>query len=248
MADPAPTPDRRSATRTTWGRRLGAAIAVAMLAAVALIASASAQPAPAWRPADPAPYAASSFVGGRQHAGEVLDCDLPGTEQFKNIGSYVNGAGMCVMSSIEMAARLQGMEEMRGLRDWCAKEPGGGYPSKVVRQIDAFCKKKGIPVPPYVQYEGPAPGPVIAAACRSGRMPCITYGTSPRYGGMPIAHMTCMPKYSGQFAVCLDNNFPGEDKYEWMSLAEADRRVTYPGKSGWVFVWLTAPPPPSPRN
>ena len=205
-------------------------------------------PAEELGPANPAPAAAASFIAGRTHAGEVLDCDLPGDQQFKNIGSHIDGAGMCVMSSIEMAARLQGMEDFRGLRDWCAREPGGGYPGKVTRQIAAFCKKKGISVPPYVQYEGPDPGPVIEAACKSGRMPCITYGTSPRYGGMPIAHMTCMPKFSGQYAACLDNNFPGEDKYEWMPRAEAVRRVTYPGRSGWVFVWLTSPPPPSPKN
>lgn len=188
-----------------------------------------------------------SFINGRQHAGEVLDCDLPETEQIRNIGSHVDGAGMCVMSSIEMSARWNGMDELRGLRDWCANERGGGYPSKVTKQIEAFCRAKQIPVPPYLQYEGPDPGPVIEAAAKSGRMACITYGTSPRYMG-PIAHMTCCPKFSGRFAVCLDNNFPGESKYEWMDRDELIRRVKYPGSSGWVFVWLTSPPPPSPKN
>lgn len=193
----------------------------------------------------------SSFVGGRTHGGEVLDCDLPDGEQIRNIGSHVDGAGMCVMSSIEMAARWHGMEQMRGLRDWCANDRGGAYPAKVDKQILAFCKAKGIAAPPYLQYEGPDPGPVIEAACKSGRMPCITYGQSPRYNLPYIAHMTCAPKFSGKFGVCLDNNFPGENKYEWMDREELVRRVRWSPRgvgAGWVFVWLTSPPPPSPKN
>lgn len=193
----------------------------------------------------------SSPVAGRTFSGEVLDCDLPGTEQIRNIGSHVDGAGMCVMSSIEMAARWHGMEQMRGLRDWCANDRGGAYPEKVTKQIAAFCKFKNIPIPPYLQYEGPDPGPVIEAANKSGRMACITYGWSPRYGSPYIPHMTCCPKFSGKYAVCLDNNFPGEDKYEWMEKEELVRRVRHSlggQSSGWVFVWLTSPPPPSPKN
>ena len=194
---------------------------------------------------------AKSTVAGRSYSGEVLDCDLPETEQIENIGSKVDGYGMCVMSSIEMAARWHGMEQMRGLRDWCANYPGGAYPEKVVQQIASFCRSKNIPVPAYLQYEGPDPGPVIEAANKSGRMACITYGYGPRYNSPYIPHMTACPKYSGNFAVCLDNNFPGENRYEWMAKDELIRRVRHSPRgqsAGWVFVWLTSPPPPSPKN
>jgi len=191
----------------------------------------------------------NSFVGGRTHAGEVVDVDLPGTEHITNIGSKVDGAGMCVMSSIEMAARWSGMEEFRGLRDWCANDEGGAYPGKVDRQLAAYCRAKNIAVPKYVQYEGPNPAPVIDAALKSGRMACITYGWSPRYPGERyISHMVCCSKASGRFGVVLDNNFTGEDKYEWMDRDELLRRVKFPQSTGWVFVWLAAPPPPSPKN
>lgn len=193
-----------------------------------------------------------SFVGGRTHAGEVVDCDLPESEHIKNIGSKVDGAGMCVMSSIEMAARWQCMDpRWRGLRDWCAKEEGGGYPEKVTKQLRAYAKAKGLPdpTPQYLQYEGPDPYPIVEAALKSGRMACITYGTSPRYNQGSIAHMVCCVKAgSGQYAVVLDNNFPGENAYEWMFSTELKRRINYPRRVGWVFVWLTPPPPPSPRN
>ncbi len=190
----------------------------------------------------------TSTVAGRAYQGEELTVDLPGNQQFKNIGSKIDGAGMCVFTSIEMAARWHGMETFRGFRDWCAgKYPGGGYPQKVDKLIAAYCAAKGITVPPYIQYEGGDVGSVLAACDKTARMACITYGYSPRYGNGTIAHMTCCPKYGGALAVCLDNNFPGEQSYEWMSLGEMQNRVKHPQGSGWVFVWLAPAPPPAPN-
>jgi hypothetical protein len=189
----------------------------------------------------------SSVVDGRSHGGEQLSCDLPGSQQFKNIGSHLDGAGMCVFTSIEMAARWHGLEEFRGFRDWCAaKYRGGGYPGNVDEHIASYCKAKNIPVPGYIQYEGADIGQVLRLCDKTGRMACITYGYSPRYGGGTIAHMTCCPKFGGQFAVCLDNNFPGEQSYEWMSLDEMVKRVKHPRGQGWVFVWTATAPPPVP--
>ena len=42
---------------------------------------------------------------------------------------------MCVMSSLEMAARWANLEQLRGLRDWCAQQPGGAYPAEVDKQL-----------------------------------------------------------------------------------------------------------------
>jgi hypothetical protein len=190
----------------------------------------------------------SSFVNSRSHDSEELAADLPGRFHIKNIGSRIDGSGMCVNSSIEMAATWAGMDEWKGFRDWCAdREPGGSYPEKVDRQIAAYAKAKGLAVPKYVQYQGPNPDKILALADKTGRMACMTYGWSPRYG-MRISHMVCCAKFGGQYGVVLDNNFPGEDKYEWMGLNELVRRVKYPGQSGWVFVWLQAAPPPVPFN
>lgn len=206
---------------------------------------------------DPNVYALSiegkdSQVGGRVNGSEVIDVDLPGTQHMKNIGSKVDNAGMCVMTSIEMAAKTQNMgPKFVGLRDWCANDPGGAYPQKVVEQLDAYAKAKGIPNirDLYIQYEGPDPWPVVEAALKTGRMPCITYGYSPRYPQGQIAHMVCAVKGAdGKYGTVLDNNFVGEDAYEWMDIAELKRRINYPNRSGWVFVWLAPPPPPSPRN
>jgi hypothetical protein len=189
----------------------------------------------------------SGFINGREHNGEALTCDLPADEHLANIGSRIDGRGMCVMSSIEIAARWQGLESLRGLRDWCAKQPGGAYPAKVDRQLSDFCRSKAIPVPAYLQYEGRDPGPILDLCEKTGRMACVTYGFSPRYRGT-IAHMVCCAKFGGRWAVVLDNNFPGDRSYEWMSRDELARRILSPDGRAWVFVWLAPPPPPVPRN
>ena len=45
----------------------------------------------------------------------------------------------------------------------------------------------------------------------------------------------------------LDNNFPGEDKYEWMTVDEFLHTFTA-GRSGWAIVLLDAGPPLLPWN
>ena len=42
----------------------------------------------------------SSIIAGRTYDGEEITCDLLGKDHIKNIGSHVDGAGMCVFSSI----------------------------------------------------------------------------------------------------------------------------------------------------
>lgn len=188
-----------------------------------------------------------SFVNGPAHNGEEITCDLPASEHLRNIGSHVDQKGMCVLSSVEMAARWQGMTEWHGLRDWAAREPGGAWPEKVDRQVVAFAKQHSLTPPIYLQYQGRDPRPLLDAIDRTARMACVTYGYSPRYGGS-IAHMVCCVKFRRQWAVVLDNNFPGEDLYEWVPLDEFLRRVKHPTGTAWVFVWLTPPPPPAPHN
>lgn len=200
----------------------------------------------------------SSQIAGPSHDGQEITCDLPPQEQFKNVGSKKDGAGMCVFTSIEMAARYQGLEQMRGWRDWCAANyTGGGWPQRVDQLLAAWGKHKNITIPPYYQYEGKDPSPILSLVDKTGRMASITYGYSPRYGGQ-IAHMVCCPAFraNGKYGVVLDNNFVAqragdgwkEDIFEWMPQAELVRRMKLTGGTAWAFVWLTSPPPPPPRN
>jgi hypothetical protein len=193
-------------------------------------------------------FAQSSFINGLTHNGENITCDLPYSQQMKNIGSKLDGSGMCVFTSIEMAARYAGLEQMRGFRDWVAsKYPGGGWPEKVDEVLAAYFKEKNLNPLHYVQYEGKSPEIILDLCEKTGRMAAITYGYSPRYG-TSIQHMTNAVMFRNDFGVCLDNNFPGEDKYEWVTRKEFIRRTIYPNKTAWIFVWIHPGPPPSPKN
>lgn len=181
-----------------------------------------------------------------------VQIDYPLNQRMGNIGGS-DGAGMCVMTSIEMAARCAGLDQMRGLRDWCAKQPGGAGPPKVDKQLKEFCKAKGISVPLYVQYEGNDPA-CVAMLLRTARMPCVTYGGQDgvRYRGL-IHHMVCAVTLNDRWACLLDNNETngpgpvGENGLLWMSPAEFTERFKM-GGGGWAFAWLTPPWPPIPSN
>lgn len=176
-----------------------------------------------------------------------IQIDFPLSEHIKNIGSKVDGAGMCVMSSIEMAARWSNMERLRGLRDWCAQEPGGGYPEKVDRQIEKYAKKVlNSEKPDYIQYEG-KDSQILKTALETGRFPAVTYSGRDRvrYSGS-IAHMVCLAHLDDKWAAIWDNNgTPGE--LIWMTPQEFMTRWT-DGSSGWAFIWISPPPPPLPRR
>jgi hypothetical protein len=59
--------------------------------------------------------------------------------------------------------------------------------------------------------------------------------------------MVNLVHFSAKWAAVLDNNFPGETNYEWMSPAEFTRRWKL-GGGGWAVFLLSPPPPPPPAN
>lgn len=176
-----------------------------------------------------------------------VTCDLPVDQRLKNIGSRVDRAGMCVASSWEMAMRYQGLDVLRGFRDWCAGFPGGGYPAKLDQQIRAFCQQKGVSVPEFVQYEG-RDASILRDALTGGRMVAVTYAgrDGARYSG-PIAHMVCLVHLDEHWACLLDNNGIGENELLWLAPADFLDRWTGSG-SGWAVVFLAPPPPPVPHG
>jgi len=186
---------------------------------------------------------AGASVGGPEKDGLRIACELPPSMHQKNTGGS-DGAGLCVYASARHAGRLQNDPAFEGLFDWMRKRPGGSYPSKFKRTLEEFCKERGLAVPPYVQVES-NDLEVLRLACRTGRMPGVTYSFSPtgRYGGQRIAHMVSLVHADEKWFVILDNNFVGEHAYEWLSPAEFAR--TYAGRSrGWSVILLTPPAPP----
>lgn len=182
-----------------------------------------------------------------EYQGDEFTADLPLYEHFKNIGG-TDGAGMCVLSSIELAALFHGMEDLRGVRNyWAQRERGGAWPGKVDDQLGRYFKLPGKTSQPYMQFESRDPqkiAQVLELINKTGRMACCTYGYSPRYAGK-ISHMVCSPHF-GKYCAILDNNFPGS--YEIMTREEGIRRMMDTSGAAWIFVWLTSPPPPPPKN
>lgn len=185
--------------------------------------------------------AADSQVGGRTSpdGAEQIQIDLPGKEQLKNVGGR-DGAGLCVFTSLEHSGRWQNVEQLTGFQSKMKKEEGGGWPEKVDKMVSKYA-----PGITYLQYQGNDPT-LLKLALKTGRMPAVTYGYSPRYGGSGrIAHMVNLVHFSDKWTAVLDNNFPGENNYEWMAPVEFVRRWKL-GGGGWAVFLLAPPPPPAP--
>jgi hypothetical protein len=125
------------------------------------------------------------------------------------------------------------------------KYPGGGYPEKVDQMVERLCKEKRATKPKYLQVQG-NDVEILKVACRSGKMPSITYCWSPtgRYRGT-VAHMVNLVHVDNKWWGILDNNFP--ENIEWMNETEFKR--AYLGKGGgWAVILLNPGPPPMPTN
>lgn len=195
------------------------------------------------------PPSPEAQVGGRiaPDGKTQIDCDLPGNLHLKNIGGS-DGAGLCVFTSITHSARWQNVPLLENFRDWMKQFPGGGYPQKVDEMIAKIAKEKGIAAPAYIQVEGDDLE-ILKLACKTGRMPGVTYSFSPtgRYGGQQIAHMVSLPHADNQFFAVLDNNYPGDTAYEWLT-PEEFKKTYAPGGRGWAVILLNPSPPMPPKN
>lgn len=187
-------------------------------------------------------YGAISLGGYKAPDGTEVQIDFPLEEDIRNIGSKIDSYGMCVMSSIEMSSRWSNLVQTRGIRDWAANFPGGGYPVKVDKQIKQFCKENNIEIPPYLQYEGRSLE-VLEKCLKTYRIASVTYNgrDGVRYRG-PIAHMVNLVHLDDKWAAIYDNNGKA-GQLIWMTPKEfRDRWLG--GGNGWAFFWLTPPPPP----
>ena len=175
-----------------------------------------------------------------------IQLDLPKSLHMKNVGGS-DGAGLCVFTSMEHAARWQNIELLFGFQTWCRQRPGGGYPEKVDRYMDAISREKNAEKPRYIQIISRDLN-LLRQAFRSGRMVSITYCYSPagRYGGSRIAHMVTLAHLDDRWACVIDNNFPGT--YEWMSPDELLRVAACGQGNYWAVVFLDPGPPPPPTN
>lgn len=183
-----------------------------------------ASPALAGQAADPEPMVDLLAVPGqhRPHNTGGMGPGGPGT-----------GSGLCVWTSIQYAAWIQNVPELRDLQKRMTREPGGGCPGKV----DAYLKKWA-PNVRYVQYEGSSPA-IIELALKTGRLASITWGQRRE-------HMLTAVHLDATRAAIVDNNDP--NRVQWFSRSEFLRRWAGAAGAGWVVVLLNPGPPPPPRN
>ncbi len=198
-----------------------------------------------------APLIGQTKVGGKlAPSGAELHCDLPEDLHRQNTSS--RGSGCCVFTSIHHAALWANIPALYEFPKWLQAKglSGGGYPGNVRERITAICKERGVPEPDYIQVENDDLE-ILKAACKAGRMPCVTYSYSPsgtgRYGGARISHMINIVHADDQYIATLDNNYIGVKNYEW--LPPNVFKATYaPGGRGWCVILLGHGPPPPPRN
>lgn len=176
--------------------------------------------------------------------GSTIQIDFPIERDMRNIGSRVDGAGMCVTTSAEMSADWCGLLELKGFRDWCAKEPGGCYPEKFDSQLKRYCKQKGVPIPNYLFYLGRDPT-ILDLALTSGRMPAISYsGRDGVQYRSSIAHVNNLVHFRNGWAGVYDNNYDPRKRI-WLPEKEFLSRWADGRNLGWAIVWLDPPPPPT---
>ncbi|VTR95248.1 unnamed protein product [Gemmata massiliana] len=187
---------------------------------------------------------AEAFTPSKSPAGNA--CDLPTELHMKNTGGMGpggpgTGAGLCVFTSVEVAARWQNVRELDGFQKWMTKRPGGGWPEKLDQMLKQFCAEKGVSVPRYVQHTG-GDAAFLDLAIKTRRMPAITYaGRDDFYRNQRIAHMVDLGHLDASTANIIDNNRPGT----CLGMTRAELLERWRDmQGGWAFVWLGPPPPP----
>ncbi len=191
-------------------------------------------------------------VGGKLAPDKTeIQIDLPGYLHRKNVSS--RGEGCCTHTSVHHASLWQNIPALQEFPKWVQSKglPGGTYPKLMDDRIKAICKDRGVAVPEYVNLQGGKEMlDLMRLALKAGRIVCVTYSFSPtgRYGGQRIAHMVNLVHLDDAYAAILDNNYIGEDKYEWMTPTEFLRTFTGGGRSGWAIVFLDPGPPMLPWN
>lgn len=176
---------------------------------------------------------------GAVHDGQEVDCDLPPVLRVRNTVG-INGMGLCVWASWQMAANYQNCRELSGMFDAMRRRPGGGWPDRLDRVM-----REMAPGVKYRQYLGTDLA-FIRQGIEGGRPVCVTYGYGELYGMKTIAHMVLCVGMNDRYTAVLDNNDPGH--VWWMTTEEFRRRFVHPGGQGWACYLLTPPPPPVPTN
>lgn len=193
------------------------------------------------------------------YKGRRVTIDLPNSQHKRNVGGS-DGNGLCVYTSFHHSVAWASVRELLDFRSYTERYPGGSWPEKFDATLRAYCREKGVAVPPYIQSEG-GDVEILELALKTGRAPAITYcGVDPFYGGQVVAHMVSLVYLDSEWGCILDNNEPG--RYRWLLRKELLARWKgvktdgtpylardrfgrrFPVGGGWCIVPLESPPAP----
>lgn len=189
----------------------------------------------------------TSAIGGKTAPdGAEIHIDLPGSQHRSNISS--RGQGCCTQTSLHHSAVWQDVPALKEFHEWVKSKglPGGSYPQEMDKRIAMIAKDRNLPPVKYLNLQGGRELlPILRAACEAGLMPGVTYSRDPegkRYGGQTIAHMVSLVHMDDKYACILDNNYIGEDKYQWLTIDQFVSTWTG-GRAGWAVIILDGCPP-----
>jgi hypothetical protein len=169
--------------------------------------------------------------------GTEVQCEVPVEFRTRNIGSRVDGAGMCVTTATSVGAKWAGLEAWVGIRDWAAQFPGGSMPDKHLAQLKKYGEEKNLGVAPWAQYVGRDPAPFLDAVLGTGRVAAVSW--------MNGGHWLNLVHLDAKSACIMDNN-GDPNNLQWMTRESALRQINSP--YAWVGCWLPPGPPPPPKN
>ena len=169
------------------------------------------------------------------YRGIHANAPIPSKMHQRNEGGS-DGAGLCVICSIVINGRFQGIPEplLKELWETAKSRPGGYSPGNLAALLREVC-----PAEKYASYIGT--DPEVLERLSKQRFPIgATMNTGALYRYKIIAHMISLIHFQRDSLACVvDNNDPGF--FHWMPSDEFLRRFV-DGGIGWAFTWLRKPP------
>lgn len=187
--------------------------------------------------------------------------DIPREAHMQNTGGS-DGAGLCVPTSITVAARWHNLPDLYNYRKFTEGRPGGSYPEQTAADLKVYASRNKITLPPFIQHTG-GDESFLDLCYATRRAPGITYAGLDNFYDSGIAHMVNGAHLDAKHGAIIDNNRAGSWVWmtraqllnRWKGLRDDGREILVPVRSGlitrwvpvgggWAFVWLTPPPPP----
>lgn len=195
----------------------------------------------------PAPAPKSETKGNQEGLPDLI---LPENAILRNGLSRAGGGALNVQTCVEVIARSQGNESLRGFQEWCRGKQGGSTPEKNRSQIKEFCEEKQVPSPWIIEKvieEGSRQNRVaevmlfLADSVRNGHWPMVSYsgGRESRYKAKVLS-VVIVCHLDDKWACIFDPNWvEPEVRYEWIPREVLEERICFEGDYIWALALVS---------